>query len=113
MLTIFNKNKANIVAQPAEIAKSFFQRLIGLMFRSKMDKGEALIFYQAPSIHTFFMKFPIDIVFLDKNKKVIRICPALKPWRIVFCPKAYITIELAPQRAREVNLEPGDVLDVA
>ncbi|MCF7872727.1 MAG: DUF192 domain-containing protein, partial [Candidatus Omnitrophica bacterium] len=90
---IVNKTKDVEITSSAEVASGFFQRLFGLMFRNNIKDDQALIFYQAPSIHTFFMRFPIDIIFLDREMKVKRIVNSLSPWRVVFCKDAYVTIE--------------------
>ena len=108
--TILSQNKEKVVSRKAQVADSFFSRLIGLMFKESIGQDEALIFYNATSIHTFFMRFPIDIVFLDKNKRIIRICRALAPWKMVFCPKAYITIEFPADQASKNTLKMGDFL---
>jgi uncharacterized membrane protein (UPF0127 family) len=108
---ILNKSKETTVAKKALVAQSFFQRLVGLMFRKSMDHEEGLIFYNAPSIHMFFMYFPIDVVFLDKDMRVIKVCPALAPWKMASCFKSYITIELPTNKALETLTERGDILE--
>jgi uncharacterized membrane protein (UPF0127 family) len=108
---IINKTKGTVIVSKATVVKGFFQRALGLMFRKSMDSEEALIFYSAESIHMFFMKFPIDVVFLDKNMRIIKICAALKPWRMAACLSSRITIELAADKARETNTDVGDVIE--
>lgn len=110
--TIFDKQKGTLISSKARIANSFGLRLLGLMFKKQMDEKEALVFYQAPAIHTCFMRFAIDIVFLDKSNKVIRICPAVKPWKMVFCSGSASTIELPAQRALRRSLAVGDCLEI-
>ncbi len=105
------KDNKTIIGE-ARIAKSFFSRLLGLMFKKEISRDSALCFYRASSIHTFFMRFPIDIVFLDKDKKIIRISEALRPWRAVYCPRSYLTIELTANKAYEIGLKVGDRLDL-
>jgi len=109
---ILSENKENIVCREAKVADTFFSRLMGFMFKKSIGHEEALIFYNATSIHSFFMKFPIDIVFLDKNKQIIRICRALRPWKVVFCLKSHITIELPADKASQNCLKVGDFLDI-
>ncbi len=110
--TIIEKNKRNIISQTAQVADNFFKRLIGLMFKKSIDPDYGLIFYEVNSIHTFFMRFPIDIVFLDKNNQIIRICQALRPWRMVFCRHGKTTIELPAHKASENSLKTGDFLEI-
>ena len=70
------------LAQQVEVATSFFKRLKGLMFRAKLEQGTALLLSPCPQIHTCFMRFPLDVVFLDKNNTVVYIMENLKPWRL-------------------------------
>jgi hypothetical protein len=108
---IRNKAKGTLVAQRGVVANSFFQRLLGFMFRKNIKEEEALIFYHAPSIHTFFMFTPIDVIFLDKRMTIIDIRVSLKPWRIVSCINSYITIELSPRQVIRSLTDRGDVLE--
>ena len=110
---IINKTKANTISQKAKVAESFSSRLIGLMFRKEIAQEEALIFYHTPSIHTFFMRFPIDVVFLDKKMQVIKIYGALGPCRTVFCANSFLVIEFPSHKTSQKSLELGDVLELA
>jgi|TARA_B100000315_G_C14490441_1_gene547328 hypothetical protein len=109
---IINTTKSTTLSKKVEVADSFFTRLKGLMFRERMPWDEALIFYNSPSIHTFFMKFPIDIVFLDGDMRVIRIARNFEPWGVISCFKSYLTIELPPSKTAEEGLEVGDILEI-
>ena len=66
-------------------AKSFKDRLIGLMFKKNINYG--LIFNNCRAIHTFFMKDSIDIIAKDKNDNIIKEYKNVKPWRIIIAPK--------------------------
>jgi uncharacterized membrane protein (UPF0127 family) len=70
------------LADNVEVANNMISRLIGLMFRNKIDKGRAMLITPCNSIHTFFMRFPIDVVFLDDQFRVIKIVRAMQPWRM-------------------------------
>lgn len=109
---IINETKEIDLVSSAQVASGFFLRLWGLMFRKKIGTNQALIFYQAPSIHTFFMRFPIDIIFLNKQMAVKRIVHSLPPWRAVFCPGAYITIELPSAKISQVKAQIGDKIKI-
>ncbi|MCF7888001.1 MAG: DUF192 domain-containing protein [Candidatus Omnitrophica bacterium] len=109
---IVNETKDVGIVSSAEVASGFFQRLFGLIFRNNIKDDQALIFYQAPSIHTFFMRFPIDIIFLDREMKVKRIVNSLSPWRVVFCKDAYVTIELPVGKAKQNNISLGDKIEL-
>lgn len=101
-----------LVSKKALLADSFLSRLIGLTFRKGMPADEALIFYKAPAIHTFFMRFAFDLVFLDKDNKIIRICEGIKPNRQVFCNRATTTIEFPPGTVSGKSLKTGDILEL-
>jgi len=107
---IVNKTKNIILASQAKIADSFFKRLIGLMFKKGLSKEEALVFFKAPSIHTFFMRFPIDILFLDREGKVLRIVKKVNPYRVVFCKNSYITIEFSSKNNNLAQTSKGDFI---
>ncbi len=109
---LINKSKGNCLALQAQVADNFLLRLKGLMFRKVISSQEALILYHAPSIHTFFMRFPLDLVFLDKKMQVIKIYRTLEPNRVVFCSSAYLAIELPPDKISQKGLEIGDVLEL-
>lgn len=63
-------------------AKNMISRMIGLMFAEAMPDCDGFLISPGKSIHTFFMRFPLDIVFLDKNFKVVKIIHNMKPWRM-------------------------------
>ncbi|MCG2725304.1 MAG: DUF192 domain-containing protein [Elusimicrobia bacterium] len=77
----FNKTNGKIVAGNVKKAENLRDRLLGLIPRASMDKSEGLFLKPCSSIHTCFMKFAIDAVFLDENMKVIAIVNSMKPWR--------------------------------
>lgn len=81
-MKIINKTKGTILADNAFLAHTFFKRMVGLLGRRSLRKGEALIIRPCSSIHTFFMRFPIDVLFVDRNSRVIRAIDSLKPFRL-------------------------------
>lgn len=68
-----------------KIAKTFKDRLIGLMFRKKIDYG--LLFKRCRSIHTFFMRDEIDVIATDKKDNIVKTYKGVKPWKILITPK--------------------------
>lgn len=64
-----------------KIAKSFSSRFLGFMMKKKADYG--ILLYRCTSIHTFFMKFNIDVMFLNKENIVIAVVKNVKPWKIL------------------------------
>jgi uncharacterized membrane protein (UPF0127 family) len=76
-------------------AKSFKDKLLGFMFKKSAD--HAILFEKCAAVHTCFMRFNIDVVFMDKDKNIIKEVKNLKPWRIAFCRKAYYVLEIPSQ----------------
>ena len=109
---IMAKTDRRIIAERALLADSFFKRFKGLMFNKKMEDHDALILKPCNSIHTFFMNYSIDAIFLDKDLKVVKIKKNLKPWRMT--PVYFLSnqvIELAGGGVDE-NLKKGDELEL-
>ena len=75
-------HEGNILARKAKEAKTFGERLMGLMFLKKMDGYDGLIISPCNSIHTFFMKMNIDVIFLNNKNEVVHIKRSMKPWRM-------------------------------
>ena len=99
-----------LLAQEVEQANTFFSRLRGLMFRRKMAPQTALLLDPCPQIHTCFMRFNIDVIFLDKDNRVIAVLENLKPWRMSkFYTRARRTLEL-PGGTLQGRVRAGDEL---
>ena len=64
-----------------KLANSFFSRFCGLMFRKSLGENHGLLITRCPSVHSLFMRFVIDVVYLDCAGVVTRCAPTLKPWR--------------------------------
>src|ERR671937_24165 len=84
-----------VVCSRCLIAQRPWQRMRGLLGRSRLEPGEGMLFRPAGSIHMFFMRFPIDAIFCDRDLAVIRVVPELRPWRIAACRGAKVVVELA------------------
>ena len=80
----------------------------GLLGRSSLDPGEGMLFRPAGSIHMFFMRFPIDAVFCDRELRVLDVRRDLQPWQTAAQKGAKVVIELAAGAA--AGIEPGDRL---
>lgn len=77
-----NLTRQTTLADRATPARTFWARLRGLMGRPPLAPGEGLVLFGENSIHTFFMRFPIDVLYLDGDRQVIRLQRAMSPWRI-------------------------------
>ena len=82
MNSAFNATRGCPVAARVQTADDAASRSKGLLGRSSLASDEGLWIVPCPMIHTFFMKFPIDVVFLDRGLRVVRVIENLKPWRL-------------------------------
>jgi uncharacterized membrane protein (UPF0127 family) len=90
-------------------AKTFFNKFLGFMFRK--DANYALLFNNCKSIHTFFMRFNLDIIFLDKENKVVKIIKNVRPFRIIFPIKDSFSILEIPSNIADLqDIVIGDTL---
>jgi len=102
-----------VVCESCEVADGPVTRLRGLMGRRELRRGEGLLLKPAPSIHTFFMRFPIDAVFLDAGMAVVAVKPGLVPWRMAGHRGARAVLELPAGEARRRGVRPGARLELA
>jgi uncharacterized membrane protein (UPF0127 family) len=100
----------DVVVDECVVADSPGSRLRGLLGRSALRPGEGLLLRPASAIHTCFMRFPIDAVFLDRELRVVRIADDVRPWRAAARRGAHAVLELPAGEARRRGLEPGDSL---
>jgi uncharacterized membrane protein (UPF0127 family) len=82
----------------------------GLLGRDSLPHGTALIIAPSNAVHTFFMRFPIDVVFVQRNGRVIKVRPAVGPWRMTAAFRAFAVIELSSGALSQSSTEPGDIL---
>ena len=94
--------------RPADTA---WTRMVGLLGRASLPQDEGLLLAPAWSIHTWGMRFAIDVVFVDRDDRVLRIVEAMRPWRLVSQWKAHAVVELAAGRARTLGLREGRRLE--
>jgi uncharacterized membrane protein (UPF0127 family) len=99
---IFNQTRQQVLATRGELARSFLARGRGLMGRASLPDGFALIIYPEWSIHTFFMRVPIDVLFVGRDDRVVGLREAMPAWR----PYAGV----APSRGRYVVEMPAGVI---
>ena len=101
------------VCERCVVADTPWARLRGLLGRAGLRRDEGLLIRPANAIHTSFMRFPIDAVFLDRELVVVRVVPELRPWRVARRRGARAVLELAAGESRRRGIEPGDRLTVA
>jgi hypothetical protein len=110
-MRLINQTKNSILADEVTVADNFFTRLNGLLGKKYLQKGKALIIRPCNTVHTFFMRFSIDVIFIDKKYKVIKIISCLKPFSFSgVCWKAILVIEFPSGTLNSSNVGLGDSL---
>lgn len=113
MPRIVNVTRNLVLAEYAEIADTFFSRMKGLLFRKSLVKSAALIIKPTSSLHTFFMQFPIDIAFLDKDNKILKISQNVLPFRFIACSlRAKIALEFPAGTLNSTHTQSGDAISI-
>jgi uncharacterized protein len=105
---VLKKESGDVVCARCELADNPLKRMRGLLGRSGLAPDQGMLFRPAGSIHMFFMRFPIDAVFCDRDLVVLGVERNLRPWRTARRKKAKVVIELAAGAAEGV--EAGDRL---
>jgi len=104
--------KGEIICERCVLADSFFLRALGLMFSDNIPEGgDGMLIKPCNSIHTFFMRYPLHIIFLNSENKVVKVIKNLSPWRmtrIYFSASQVIEIK----SDRNINIEIGESLEV-
>jgi uncharacterized protein len=99
-----------LICERCEIPESAFGRARGLLGRDGLEPGAGMLIDRAGSVHMFFMGFPIDVVFLDRDWRVVGVRHGLRPWRAAAARRAVAALELPAGTAAEAGIEEGDVL---
>jgi uncharacterized protein len=109
-VTLTNARSREIIARDVELALSRQARRQGLLQRASLDPHAALVLAPCFMVHTAFMQFAIDVIFVDRKGHVKHVVPRLQPWRMAACARAYATIELAAGTLERHEVVVGDRL---
>ncbi|ABU57771.1 DUF192 domain-containing protein [Roseiflexus castenholzii] len=115
LTVIENLTRGTVIADRAEVARSLLARGRGLMGRTNLPAGYGLILVPESSIHMFFMRIPIDVLFVDRQHRVIGVREALPPWHPfagVAPWRGHYVVELPVGAIRASGTEVGDKLRV-
>lgn len=105
---LVSKTTGKTVVAQLRIADGFWSRLVGLQFRRPLPSGAALLLVPCNSVHTCFVRFPVDVVFLDGNGSVLAVRRSLRPWRLAWGPrKSHAALEVL---AGSADVQPGEKL---
>lgn len=113
MLKLINKSKKNIIVENLFLADSFWPRMKGLMGKKNLPEDEGLLLLPCNSVHSMFMRFPIDLLFLNRELRVIKIVYRFKPWRVTpIIRDCYQVVELRAGVASVKGVTIKDELDI-
>jgi uncharacterized membrane protein (UPF0127 family) len=108
---VLNVAKGTVVAEDVRIADGIWSRFWGLMGRKGLPDGGGLLLRPSTSIHTAFMRFAIDVVFVDRAMRVVRVVSNMRPFRAAIAFRgAHSALELNAGAAGKAAIEPGDQL---
>jgi uncharacterized membrane protein (UPF0127 family) len=109
-IELLNRTTKERVAMHAELAVTRRTRRRGLLGRNRLESGTALVLVPCVAVHTAFMKFAIDVVFVNRLGSVVHVVERLQPWRAAMAPGAYAVIELAAGSLARHDVRVGDRL---
>ena len=107
-LVLRREDDGQVLCERCLVADSMFRRLRGLLGRRSLSPGDGIVLRPGWSVHTIFLLFSIDVVFLDGNQVVIKVVRNLKPWRAATCRGARDVVELAAGEATRRGIQAGD-----
>jgi uncharacterized protein len=112
-LRLTHAASGRVLASRLERPRTFVGRGLGLMFRRSLAPGAGIWMAPCNGIHTFFMRFPIDVVFMDRQQRVVRVYPGLRSWRMVpLVFVAHSVVELPAGTLERIPLARGEQLAV-
>ncbi len=109
-LQVSNLTRNTVLATCMEVADSAAMRNKGLLGRDCISPGEGLWIIPCASVHTFWMRFPIDLVYLDRKKRIRKLICEVRPWRLSACYWAHSVLELPAGTIRNTQTQHGDRL---
>ena len=110
-IEIINQRTGDIITSQTRKANTWKKRLIGLLAHKELLPGEGMWLWPCKSVHTIGMRFPIDIIFLDKNNRVKKLDQEVKPYRICLAKKgSYSVLELPAGTLKKTEVKRGDKL---
>jgi uncharacterized membrane protein (UPF0127 family) len=111
MLRVWNKTRQTLIADRADVADTSDKRRRGLLKHTGLEPGEGLWIAPCEAVHTFGMKFEIDVVYLDKKKRVLKIRESMKLRRLSACLRAHSVLELPAGQSKATQTSVGDELE--
>jgi uncharacterized membrane protein (UPF0127 family) len=111
-MVLVNATKKTVVSDNCHFANTVLKRMVGLLNRGQFGQGEGLLLDRCYGIHTFGMRFPIDVLFLDKDLHVIRAVRALPPYRTCVVKKSVYVLEVPVGALDASHTVEGDQIQI-
>ena len=110
---LINKTKNNVIVENIILADNFWTRMCGLMGKKELKNNEGLLLKPCNAVHMMFMRFPIDVIFLDKEFMVVKIIDNLRPWcTSPIVRDAFHVVELGAGITAQKRINIGDKLSL-
>jgi uncharacterized protein len=110
-LRVLNLTRSTLLATSIELADNGPKRNKGLLGRKGLSQGGGLWIVPCESVHTFWMQFPIDLVYLDRTKRIKKLRSDVRPWRLSACLSAYSILELPSGTICNTQTQVGDTIE--
>jgi uncharacterized protein len=109
-ILVRNETRNSVLAESADVADTSAKRQKGLLGRDNLPVGQGLWIVPCEAVHTCNMRFAIDVLYLDRKKRVRKLRRAMMPWRLSMCLFAHSVLELPAGIINESGTQPGDQL---
>jgi uncharacterized membrane protein (UPF0127 family) len=105
---LIRHSDGKVLLPRVELARTFWSRFVGLQFRRSLPSDQGLFLKPCSSLHSCFMRFPIDVIMLDHENRVLKVRRRLPPWRAMICVAG--TVAIIETAVDALELSPGDQL---
>jgi uncharacterized protein len=110
-MRLVNRTRNTEIATGVEVADSGARRSKGLLGRGGLEPGTGIWIVPCEAVHTFGMKFSIDLVYLDRGFRIRKLCKDVRPWRLSACLRAHSVVELPAGALSDIDVQVGDVVE--
>ena len=110
LVAVLNVTRNTQIATRAEVAGSGVKRSKGLLGRKGLEPGGGMWIVPCEAVHTFFMQFALDLIYIDKKNRIRKVRSNVGPWRLSACLSAHSIIELPVGAIRDSQSQPGDIV---
>jgi uncharacterized protein len=112
-MRVANITRSTVLGTQVEVADSGPKRNKGLLGRKGLEPGGGLWIVPCESVHTFAMRFPIDLVYLDRELRIKKVRSSVRPWRLSGCLSAHSVLELTSGTIRDTQTKAGDRVEIS